>query len=267
MTSGCSDFPTADNSASFVGVHAVLNPNLARQEVYVSRAFNLDAYEEYIPDTLKVHESGAIVIVRKDTQSVRFTEVAPGYYQDTAGVLKVVPGKTYELEVTTAQDEKITGSTIVPSNVVLINPTTMDTLSIDIGRDSAKGGIQFMNDPLLFEWDNTSQEEVFYFNIGGNDFTWLTRQSFVEEPRVVLFENPNWPYDGNWFWNGPIPGGDMTIEENMFIQIYSFDFSITNDSKKRITSNLKGGFGYFSSMNISRKAIYIRLVGIYVQNQ
>lgn len=276
IMAGCSDFPTANNSASFVGVHAVLNPALSRQVVYVSRAFNLDVYEEYVPDTLKIRESGAIVIIHNDSQLVRFTETVPGYYQDTAGVLKVIPGKTYSIDIVTSQGEKISASTTVPLNPTLTAPAQMDTLRVDIAIDSMYENtiyvnMKFLNAPLLFQWSNPSSIQMFYFRVGSDttyifdhkngystnyNYSLILSQGYLYQPKLQVFGRPNTYYSDSWVWAGFLRNEENIIEGASFIQIYSFDFSVTNDSRRKIMSNINGGFGYFSSMNIFRKPIY-----------
>ncbi len=282
MTTGCSDFPTAGNSPSFVGVHAVLNPQLEKQEVYVSRAFNLDAFEEYSPDTLKGHESGAVVTVSFDTQSVRFIELTPGYYQDTAGVLKVISGRTYSLNVVTANGEKISATTIVPFTPTLTAPVSIDTFHVDIAIDTTyhfiydssywvEVNMRFLNAPLLFQWNTPSSGVVFYFRIGSDtmyvldhqngdvtyyDFSLIVSQGFLYKPELLVFDQPNARYGDNWSWTGFLPDESNIIEGSTYIQIQSFDFSVTNDSRRKIISNINGGFGFFGSMNNYRKPVY-----------
>ncbi|MBL7961369.1 DUF4249 family protein [bacterium] len=273
----CTDQPDVSGSFSFIGVHGVLTPKLKNQELYLSRAVNLDQFDEYAPDTISTKLSGANVTIEYNDQTVIFTEISPGYYVDTAGVLQVIPGQTYTLEVHSAANERLTAVTTVPGVPELLLNSLIDTLRVNIDIDtlSCGTGCTMINTsinrlPLLFEWTRTQSAGSFFFqmrkdtanifdhkygNVTWTNFGILASRSYILDPAITLFESGEFYTDDYTWWGYPV-NGDNVVEMDIEIQIKSFDKSLT-DWVLKVGSNISGGYGFFGSMSYYKRPLYV----------
>lgn len=277
LINSCTDQPDVSGSLSFIGVHGVLTPKLKNQELYLSRAVNLDQFDEYAPDTIATQLSGAYVTIEYNDQTVVFTEISPGYYVDTAGVLQVIPGQTYTLDVHSAANERLTAVTTVPGVPTLLPNSLIDTLRVNIEIDtvSCGPGCTFQNTiiskhPVLFEWTGSQSAGSYLFRMGKDtayiidheygDETWtdfriLTSRSYILSPAITLFETGE-PYAENYTWSVYPVQGDNVVEMDIEIQISSFDKSFT-DWVFKVGSNISGGYGFFGSMSYYKRPLYV----------
>ena len=277
LINSCTDQPDVSGSLSFIGVHGVLTPVLKNQELYLSRAVNLDQFDEYAPDTIATQLSGAYVTIEYNDQTVVFTEISPGYYVDTAGVLQVIPGQTYTLNVHSTANERLTAVTTVPGVPVLLPNSLIDTLRVNIEIDTVSCGpgcttqiTSIRKQHVLFEWSRVQSAGSYLFQMGkdtayiidhnsGNDirtnFILLTSRSYILNPSITLFEVGDF-YTKNYTWWGYGVNSDNVVEMDIEIQINSFDKSLT-DWIFKVGSNISGGYGFFGSMSYYKRPLYV----------
>lgn len=271
----CSDLSDRQNARSLVGVYGIISPLTKHQEVRLVRAFNMDASWNDIIDSLYTVESGAsVTITLNDNIEARLTEirVASGIYRDTAGVLPYRKNGLYRLNVRTSANEVIQAETRVPDTSALLAPVNLDTLKIALLVDTGKKTYCYQGSPVQWEWSTANGAGAYYAWIGGDSITtFSTIHGYQHRPRVVLlaskhpqtktrftiFENDN-PFEGEqWLWHESISNKNEIQEYPLFFRIHNYSFKITDDRRAVILSNVKNGFGYFSALSISRKALYV----------
>jgi hypothetical protein len=278
---GCGDRPDVSNSRSFIGVHGLLSPKLKNQELFLSRAVNLDQYDEYSPDTISTLLSGASVTVEYNDQEIIFAEISPGYYVDTASALQLIPGETYTLNVKSAENERVTAATTVPGIPELLPNSLIDTMRVIFEIDTAScatGCILNLNAPVLtLAWKASTFAGSYFFKIGKDSarffdtengfrilpkFTLLNSIWNTKNTNLKLFETGDL-YSNDYEWHPYFTDRENVLEMDVEIQISSFDFGLT-DWVSQEGSNVKGGYGFFGSMSFYHRPLFVIQTTKYV---
>jgi len=80
------------------------------------------------PEKLPTEITDAVVTINSDIQSVQFTHIKKGVYQDVVQKLIVKSGMKYNLNIELTDGRIITGQTILPGHYKITSPSAGDTI-------------------------------------------------------------------------------------------------------------------------------------------
>lgn len=232
-TAGCTLNPVGETNANKIAVFAVLGPDYPRQKIMLVEGTSVIDVEGLYPGELDRPLRGAKVMVSGNHQTIQFTEVSPGLYQDVTTPLQVVAGERYFLEVQDAGGSVLSAYTRVPGAFNFTTPS-----------DSARFGIDTL---IFFRWQGSVAAGIYVLgrnlsecerDFGGRNFGIYESTRDTQEA-IIAWINP--------FCNSSPDAQTVKVlayDSSFATYIYSVD---SNGTPLRL-SNIDGGFGVFGSM-------------------
>lgn len=277
----------------FLGAFGVLMPYASENAtVIVTRAYSQENYQEFIPEELLTLESKAEVTITSDSQSIRLSEVIPGRYIDTAGVLKYFPGSIYRLEVRAVDGLRISAECTLPGVPIPDPEITPDSFSVAIEMDTVRRVVSGYPYPVLtplyylrspkirFDWSDVIGAEAYYWEIG-SDTSYLKesdQEFFI--PNSKLFQAEKWitysslvlfdhwdstsyrgiynKPDNPWTWSGFYIDSEREFVYTSQLRITAIDRNFIN-YKDNHKSNIRSGYGYFSAATRHERPITVHV--------
>jgi hypothetical protein len=201
-------------------VYCVLRPEASRQWLMLERTMQMT---ESAKDVYAGRLWGARVVIDSDGGRVEFAEKKnePGmYYSDS---LTVVPGRRYELTVIDRYQNVVTGETVVPEPIRIIEP---------------RPGVYEPGVRLWLEWTESPSAARYvtyvrpYRAEGWGEPYYLTSSEpyLTLEPRIL-------PYPGDYLIEV------MALDENY----YNYSLTSNRSEATQDLLTLKGGLGLFGS--------------------
>ncbi len=233
LTMSCSLDPVGETDATKVTVLAVLSPDYVRQTIMLVEGTNIFDVDGLYPSELDHPVQGARMVVRSAKQTVEFTEVSPGLYQDAETQLQVVSGESYFLEVQEADGPELFARTTVPGAFRIIAPEDSATFVIEsevaFSWQRSSGAGTYVLGRNLFE----CEKEFFGRNFGFYG-------SFDKTQTKIIA----WI---NIFCNSSLQAQTFKVlayDSSLAAYLYSVD----SNGAPLQRSNIDGGLGVFGSM-------------------
>ncbi|HMW32005.1 MAG TPA: DUF4249 family protein [bacterium] len=283
-----------NNNNEFLGVFGILMPYASENAtIILMRTYSQENYDEFIPEALQIKESNAEVIISSDSQHVTLSEVIPGRYVDTAGMLKYYPGLIYKLEVKAKDGLSVHAQCVLPGVPIPDPETTPDSFSVAIELDTVRRIVSGYPYPVLtqmyylrsptvsFDWSDATGAEAYYWEIGA-DTSYLKesdREFFI--PNSKLFQTEKWiaysslvlfdhwdsttyrglynKPDNPWTWSGFYIDSEREFVYTSQLHITAIDRNFIDYTYYNHKSNIRGGYGYFSAATRHKRPITVHV--------
>ncbi|NUM82205.1 DUF4249 family protein [bacterium] len=291
----CGNAPMPEDQDELYGVYGVLNPNINRQEIFVTRAVAI-TNDPINPDQFDARVKGAEVIVESKDQRVVFTEMDSGHYVDKDLELHVVPGQRYYLTVKIPSGKTLSGETLIPVEPILVEPIEFDSLDVRFQIDTTVSNdyyksLNIETPSIDFKWLNgaaaysfliaDTTKQPFWTFFAGLKYFYEEVNPYLSTAVGTLFSKSSvsdnsipWqitPLYYEYIGNRYIYKQPETTHYNVNLLIYAFDQAILdgaycnadNGIECEKTSNIENGFGYFGSINCYAQPLHVSISYYY----
>ena len=234
-----------------------------------------------VPESLPVDINDAVVSISSEEQTIGFTSIGDGLYQDKQANLRLNPGQSYQLKVEMNNGKILTAETQLPETFKILSPQPGDTINHYILRPiwqedllqfprmkwQESNGAAFYTITLVIArgynfWGSsvsTYRNEIFMPDLRPHlqppDFTIPSDTLFVDAELYVFAQDSSTRFHpGNARrFHQLIPYADYTREEFLAI------FGAGGTAFDKNYYNIQGGFGKFKGSSMAKTGIVLKV--------